>query len=581
MKAAASMLIGWFGVTLGFAQSVAPSARFRVSAGAPSPNVSLPAHVGAKTGELTLFADFAHADESGVPLFLVNRTNNKVSLGSEDGDVYIKLERQLTTGEWKRAQAHDYSWCGNSYGGLSLSSGMHYRLHGYRPIHGKPAKVRYASYGSLPVSSNIGDGIFAPEDVADAQLDRMPLQNVPGSVSRWFEINHPRRQQKLSTLVAALRMAELMGEMPAIRTGAQRWVEELENLEDLAPEEQRALPLIREILKRNWGRSDSLQRLLERSFAAVKSANKTTAEFGSLEKESVLTWNVIREIGAIETSAYSQSHVFRRSDPAVWKQVLQLAASQVLTAPNEAAIGMSGVLGLSPLADELLSDDAFEPLLDSDRYGAAGVAANTLSRRGKWERLAELGFKCKPENQVRILESLAKGPADENGSDIRIAPDDSREQKFWAHVLRTRPLEASAVLGIQLRSGGNSHNPFYGAAFDEVRLYWQREIERNDREGKDFDIGPRGYQQRFSVQFIAAWKNKKDIPLLRSVLRFRGYEKASGSRYDKDSLRTVPVEIHTFSVRKTAADALKSLDESIPSDVVFSEEVKVGDSSAK
>ncbi|MGV3658691.1 MAG: hypothetical protein ACO1TE_00855 [Prosthecobacter sp.] len=60
----------------------------------------------APEGKVTLWADFAGADEGGhVPLYLVNQTDVPQPFDSQDGDVYIKLEYQDEAGRWRRPRA--------------------------------------------------------------------------------------------------------------------------------------------------------------------------------------------------------------------------------------------------------------------------------------------------------------------------------------------------------------------------------------------------------------------------------------------------------------------------------------------
>lgn len=114
-----------------------------VEAGIPKPNAELPKHVPAQAGKLTLFADFAAAgknkmpdDERGpwpderrpdsrVPLYLVNRTEQAVSLPFQDGDAKLRLEYRKAKGEWVRAQPQYASWCGNSYYSRELKPGQY------------------------------------------------------------------------------------------------------------------------------------------------------------------------------------------------------------------------------------------------------------------------------------------------------------------------------------------------------------------------------------------------------------------------------------------------------------------------
>lgn len=101
-------------------ESKAPSANFNNFLNFPAPDVSLPKNVVAPEGKLTLFADFDATDGRGVPLYLVNRTFQKVSLSAQDSDIYVKLEYRRKDGVWERAQVHVGSDCGNSYVNVDL-----------------------------------------------------------------------------------------------------------------------------------------------------------------------------------------------------------------------------------------------------------------------------------------------------------------------------------------------------------------------------------------------------------------------------------------------------------------------------
>jgi hypothetical protein len=101
----------------------APGFGFPDGVGGPAPNVGLPAHVVAAQGELTLFADFDRAGSGGVPLYLVNRTGDAVTLSSQDRRVFVKLEFEDPEGHWARAQNHLFGFCGLSYFPVTLGPG--------------------------------------------------------------------------------------------------------------------------------------------------------------------------------------------------------------------------------------------------------------------------------------------------------------------------------------------------------------------------------------------------------------------------------------------------------------------------
>lgn len=142
------------------------------------PLSTLPANVIAPAGQFTLFADYNDKNEQGIAIYIVNRTDSPVTLSSQDGDVYLKLEYQDASGEWVRAQPHAYSWCGNSYVDTPLSVNRYKVFRGFVPAGGKDATVRYSLYGkSLNVHSNIGVGIVNDEDIRKAASDALAVRS--------------------------------------------------------------------------------------------------------------------------------------------------------------------------------------------------------------------------------------------------------------------------------------------------------------------------------------------------------------------------------------------------------------------
>lgn len=164
--------------------------------GSPLPATSVPGHVVAPNGELTLFADYGDVVSDAVRLYLVNRTQHRIGFSAQDGDVYVKLEAGTEDGRWERAQTHHHSWCGNSYDVIpALRPGEYFRFAGYFPSDGEPRTVRYRMYR---------DSVFILDDEADEQtvyrdqrdLDKLPLNlasNVGMGKVRLADLDAARR----------------------------------------------------------------------------------------------------------------------------------------------------------------------------------------------------------------------------------------------------------------------------------------------------------------------------------------------------------------------------------------------------
>lgn len=144
----------------------------------PDNNVSeLPDYIKAPASRLALVADFDHSTKGAIPVYLINRSGKDIRLMSQDGDVYLKLEYQDSSGAWKRAQPHAYSWCGNSYVPLPLlRNDCFIIVEGYQPAQGESAAVRFRFYGDLDLASNVGQGLIRREDVQRAENDAMAVR---------------------------------------------------------------------------------------------------------------------------------------------------------------------------------------------------------------------------------------------------------------------------------------------------------------------------------------------------------------------------------------------------------------------
>jgi hypothetical protein len=126
---------------------------------------------------LTLFAVYSDADENGIALYLVNRTNQPVLIPAQDTDVYAKLEIQHDDGSWHRAQPYQYSWCGNSYWTLQLAPGEFYLWRSVHHREGAEYPIRYSLYNDVRLSSNVAAGRVPMEQIEAAQNDVMAIRS--------------------------------------------------------------------------------------------------------------------------------------------------------------------------------------------------------------------------------------------------------------------------------------------------------------------------------------------------------------------------------------------------------------------
>ncbi|CAN5288628.1 hypothetical protein BH23VER1_BH23VER1_26510 [soil metagenome] len=188
--------------------------QIRRSIGQPRAMVSLPKHVIAPEGKLTLFADFNDVRGDELVLYLVNRTKESTQFDAQNRDIYVKFEFKNDDGTWIRAQTHQYSWCGNSYMYTpALKPGEYFRFLGYFPSKGVTKTVRYRRYaGNLDLWSNVGTGLVDVSLVDLASYDRMAIKtgsfdfvsriatgmtSIPQSKQEWAD----QRHTAISTLV--------------------------------------------------------------------------------------------------------------------------------------------------------------------------------------------------------------------------------------------------------------------------------------------------------------------------------------------------------------------------------------------
>ncbi len=142
------------------------------------PVANLPDRVAAPAGQATLFADFTDIWDGQVVLYLVNKTGDSLVVPTEDDDFFVKLEALSSSGDWKRAERHVYSFCGNVRQGRFVGPGEFVTLLGYQPLEGEPCQVRFKAYDQLGLVSNSGPGRAAARDIRRARYDEMALRSA-------------------------------------------------------------------------------------------------------------------------------------------------------------------------------------------------------------------------------------------------------------------------------------------------------------------------------------------------------------------------------------------------------------------
>jgi hypothetical protein len=530
--------------------------------GLPLPNVDLPRDFPAPEGKLTLFADFPARAGEQVPLYLVNRTGKPFEFKAQDGDLYIRLEKQNEDGSWSRAQVYRSSSCGNSYSGASLPSGQHFSFTGYMPSSGTKSRVRFFSYGNSSLVSNDADGFYLQGDLDDANRDVMG-RAIPMPLA---DILEPRsyggRDAKITPQmqVAALRLVRASGPNPYYQGVAANLADGWEKKSNATSDEKAAVKAVRKILAEPWAEKRSNEALLARCLEAL-TASKPSGEYGMPEDQRKMVWDVIKQLaeyGDIDAAG-------------TWKEVVGYGIANM--SPENVA-GLIGIASNPPLADELLPGSFFEThIFDSDRKIQAQCAA-TLSRRKQWARLTELGWKLDPQGQIIVLSALA-APSDK-GTDYLGRPrgpgyNESREVEFWKHCLETQPLESAYALQSGL---SGEYNPFDRSVHDPLRDFLAAEAEKGAAADEEYDLGKDGNKYSQAIRLLKSWCLKEDDPIFQKLLLHRGYQKSEMTTYDNADLNVGrEFVVRSFRIREEAKEALLRRGQPVPGDLVVERKI--------
>jgi hypothetical protein len=544
---------------------------FETYAGHALPNVELPAGISAKDGEVSLVADYKNAGEQGVPLYLINQTHRAISFPDQGDDLYIKLETQSKDGQWLRAQSHTYSFCGNSYGARVLQPGMHYHMLGYRPKTGEKGVIRFAIQSDQILVSNIGEGLFAPVDVENSAYDRMSLSGVPEQLIDGFGSNSRTEEWSSARLIICLELLRAYGIVPALKREAER----LRNEWATAKIEAEAVKSFDAILGQPWPKERSTMRLLRQCLSNIEDKGAST-DAQALRYE--VSWRVVGELASIELSTDESRRVTTVSNAVItpeWQTLAKLAVAHLANAKREVAIGMNQLLQSSLLTDSTIRSEELENLLQGETYFTSKLAADALARRGRAERLAELGMNLSPEHQLTVFSALATGGdrLERIGLDglggVRGPASESKEEKFWRYVLKSQTERACEILHF-IAPHDLGSNAFPSMVFQYLRAHWMDEVARSKASPVDFPLSAPSYSARLSVDFLSKAKRKDDIPLFRELLSYRGYEEQKTYKVGGTSTsERVVVFEHRYGVRYAALEALKALGEAVPQDIVI------------
>lgn len=538
------------------------------------PNVELPPGVVVPPDEIGLFADFSAGDERGVPLYLVNRTSQPVAFPAQDNDIFLKLEVQTQEG-WVRAQAHEYSWCGNSYGQSVLQPGMHWRLYGYRPKEGRQSAVRYALYSGQKLVSNAGSGLVPDSAVALARNDEMALRGLPWTLREAFPADvedESRMRMSPKQRVVCLELLHAYGEVPAIAYRATLQVAAWKAAAKLSDEKSAALTTMQEILSRPRNAKPSAGRLL---IACLDKVEKAPANPSA---DTDIAWQVIRDLADLEHGSEGRAPAPDRLQAGEenWKRAVECALKHIAASSDLCADCMNNLLSHGSLLDSLVSSERLESLISGAAYGAARAAADALVRRGRTERLAELGRKLSARSQGMILASMITGGTRHGPQmdyfELRDPPIGSQADAFLIRCVTIHPGEVAVALRA-LRAGTRGVDSFGRTVPNAIRAYLRKEVQRSTQAGAAFDLTETISGLRAALALVDEAKSSDDIPLLQSLLGYNGYVRQEGSRSNDGSGEMKSYVEECYLIRQDALYALRRRGMDVPRDIVIARDV--------
>lgn len=584
------------------------SAYFQSALTERSAIADLPATVQAPDGQLTLWADFSHSDEHGVPLYLVNRTGEVQEFFTQDGDPYVMMEYQTAGGDWKRAQAHLSSWCGNSYGKVTLPPRQFFLFHGYHVSQGKPCKIHYACIDPTKIHpSEEGQGFISEDDLAAVALDSLTAREVPESIA--YLLTVPQRIPK--SIFGAPRVPELLTtdeapaepepgasridprpqptlkrRMEAVRAlawmekndAAVRMVRTLQEKVKAAPPNdhtREALRTIEDVLSHAWKKPIPPHYLLRLCIASVMGA-------ASPDKAVVLpsekfAWSVLRDL--TERRPMPTGEEIRK--PMVWQPVIAAAVSRMMRGDDKDRAAQE-VISNEWLLSSFVPQVEIESWLKCSNEDLQMMAAVILAQRSKYERLAELALDTHLSARVElaVLKNLAYGGAEiseTRGAAVR-RPVWGKEREFWERCMKEHTLEAAYALW---NFGAmRDANVFDRTVHDPLHAFLEGEAARGAAAPADFDMSNKISQLRQAVEFLGSWKLREDVPLLQKLLLHRGYYRIRGWEGSSTSA-TKRMEKRNYEIRDAAADGLRAMKIAVPPDLVTLQDVSPDSKSEK
>jgi hypothetical protein len=218
------------------------------------------------------------------------------------------------------------------------------------------------------------------------------------------------------------------------------------------------------------------------------------------------------------------------------------------------------LIGSPGFAGEHFDDAFLKKWIRSPHGGLVRECANALSRRQKFDELAEIGSELEPNAQLIILRSLASSGSPESGASSSRNPSSKIERRFWTNCAKEQPIKSvSSLYYIGVRG---DYNSFDLTLQEPLREFLKREANTPSKEIGGWEIGR-------VVAFVGAWKRKEDVALFQSLLEHPACQRSEGMKSTHPGVR---FEFRRYRVRVEARRILIGMGEPVSEDIVLKEE---------
>lgn len=537
-------------------QRSAPGSGFHSVAKAGVADLALPNSLIAPEGKLTVHAVPREGDGGGAIIYLVNRTGKGISIPSQDGDLFFKLEVRDDSGAWVRAQNHLDSGCGNSYFPKTLAPGLHFVLEGYLPAAGEAARVRYRCAKNPDLVSNEFEGRYLRADRTAATFDDLAAADISPSLRDYFFVKGlyhggflRMRDSFPQGIVEAFYLISLRAENAYYRRMAERLFRVL----PAGSEERDELGAI---LDKPW--PDQFEP--EAFFAKCLEVADAPQPENPIDEpgRAAFAWWAIGDALAAQTTSGS-GPIGAEAIASAYRQL----DSVVPLNNRRATAAAARLLTFSEMTRDHIDTEALFEWTRTTNETFFSATCGALARRREWERLVELGHAGPGNRRLVVLRHLAKSEGD--GNQLR-SPGSDREKGLWQKCAREEPLRTVEILYSAANQDEVVASYFWNFLRPPLRDFLAKEAGL-DPDSVDPGTGhSRSLSVSRVVSFLGAIGAKEDVALFRSLLGHPFYDEFTRSDADGHWSR-----MRRYPVRDAVQKVLRRMKEPVPSDLVIEE----------